>query len=285
MRKKNFITLLVALFFVNGLFAQQPRIRTILDEYENHPEHILVTAHRAAHKNCPENSLASLKEAIRLGADIVEIDLRETKDHQLVILHDESIDRVTNGKGLVREMTLKELKGKRLLYKGAVTDQEILTFSEALDVLKGEMLINLDYKAGGNRALRKAYKLIKEKGMENQILFYIYANYDLIPKLRRINPKVKIMPRAYSTEDVKKILAIPGIDIIQIDFSFYDDEWTKDVIEKGIRISGNSVEKYDNMQIENGTGYDELTKMNINIIETDEPEELLNYLKKKGFHL
>ncbi len=284
MSRKILITLCAFVCFFNGTLAQQSRLDFLLDEFENHPEHILVTAHRAAHQKYPENSLAALKEAIRLQVDIVEIDVRKTKDHQLVILHDETIDRVTNGKGELKDLTLKEVKKYNLLFNGKSTDQKILTFDEALDVLKGEVLINIDFKAGKD-AISEAYRTIKKKGMEKQALFYVYNHYELLAKLNNLDPNIIVWPRAYSKDDVEKILTYPNIQLIQIDFSFYEDKWTKEVIQKGIRLSGNALGKYDHLEEENGTGFNKITKKHINIIETDFPEELLLYLKKKNLHL
>jgi glycerophosphoryl diester phosphodiesterase len=243
-----------------------------------------VTAHRAAHQKYPENSLAAIKEAILMDVDFVELDVRETKDHALVLIHDDSIDRITNGKGLVKDLTLKEIQEKKLLFKGKLTDQRIITFSEALDVLKDKALINIDFKAGYGEALVRAYQLIKKKGMERQSFIYIYDHYELISKLQKNNSQMNIWPRAYSKADIDKILVFSNIKLIQIDFSFYEDKWAKSLIKRGIRISGNALGEYDNMQRENGTGYDQLIRKHINIIETDYPEELLIYLKSKGLH-
>jgi|WetSurMetagenome_2_1015567.scaffolds.fasta_scaffold130777_2 glycerophosphoryl diester phosphodiesterase len=285
MIRNTIIILFCLLLIANSSFAQQSRVKELNDIFTNRPAYIMVTAHRAAHQKYPENSLNAIKEAIRLQTDIIEIDVRETKDQNLVIVHDESIDRITNGKGKVKDLTLKELKEKNLLFEGKVTDQKILTFRKALREMKGKVIINLDFKADSKKSLAEASRLIKKEGMEDQILLYIYNKYDLIPVIKKLDPKIIIMPRAYSKSDIDKILTFPNIKVIQIDFSFYNDEWAKEVIQKGIRLSGNALGNYDEMQQKDGTGYDELTMKYINIMETDFPEELLLYLRKRGLHL
>ena len=70
---------------------------------------ILVVAHRGAHKTVPENTLASLEKAIELGVDYVELDVRRTKDGVLVLLHDASVNRMTNGKGKIEDLTFDEI--------------------------------------------------------------------------------------------------------------------------------------------------------------------------------
>ena len=67
-------------------------------------------AHRGANETHPENTLAAFKEAIRLGAHMIEFDVRMTKDKKLVIMHDKTVDRTTNGSGAVSDLTLNEIK-------------------------------------------------------------------------------------------------------------------------------------------------------------------------------
>ena len=72
---------------------------------------MLRIGHRGAKAYAPENTLTSFKKAIEIGVDAVELDVRKTKDNKLVVIHDADIKRTTNGKGLVTELTLKEIKG------------------------------------------------------------------------------------------------------------------------------------------------------------------------------
>ena len=71
---------------------------------------MLRIGHRGARAYAPENTLASFKKAIEIGVDAVELDVRKTKDNQLVVIHDADVKRTTNGEGLVSELTLKEIK-------------------------------------------------------------------------------------------------------------------------------------------------------------------------------
>src|SRR5580658_5587834 len=76
-----------------------------------HPaKKIVVIAHRGAHREAPENTLASLEKAIEIGCDYVELDVRRTKDGALVIMHDNSVNRMTNGKGKIADLTLAEIR-------------------------------------------------------------------------------------------------------------------------------------------------------------------------------
>lgn len=69
-----------------------------------------ITAHRGSSGTRPENTLPSFAEAVRQGADSIELDVHLTKDQQLVVIHDETVNRTTNGKGLVRDLTVAQIK-------------------------------------------------------------------------------------------------------------------------------------------------------------------------------
>lgn len=283
MLKRNLYIFGLLIFFVAGIQAQQ-RIDSILNDYVNHPEYKLVAAHRAAHQKYPENSANAIQEAIRLKVDIVELDVRETKDHELVIIHDRTVDRTTNGYGKVGDLTLAELKKLPLLFNGEVTDQVTLTLEEALQLVKGKILLDIDCKVDTEAAVLNICKLLTKYKMENEVLFYIYDEYKLISLLNQYNAQIKVMPRAYTTTDVKKILLYKDITAMHVDFSFYTDELMHHVFEKQVRVWANALGKYDKQQQETGTGYDAITKLNVNIIQTDYPEELLVFLRKHKLH-
>ncbi|MBK9386974.1 MAG: alkaline phosphatase D family protein [Planctomycetes bacterium] len=115
-----------------------------------------VCAHRGASATHPENTLAALREAVRLGAAMIEFDVRATRDGALVLLHDAKLERTTNGSGSVAERTLEEL---RSLDAGAWKDarfagERIPTLEEALAVLPHDLWLNVHVK--GDRALGRA---------------------------------------------------------------------------------------------------------------------------------
>src|SRR5574337_198102 len=96
-----------------------------------------IFAHRGSKSNRPENTLAAFTEAVRVGADGIELDVHLTKDNQIVVIHDESIDRTTNGIGLIRDLTFKDI---RQYSAGAWFDtqykfEKVPLLSEVLDLL------------------------------------------------------------------------------------------------------------------------------------------------------
>ncbi len=105
---------------------------------------MLRIGHRGAKAYAPENTLASFKKALEIGVDAVELDVRKTKDTQLVVIHDADVKRTTNGEGLVNDFTLKEIKSF-----DAGGGEKIPTFEEALDFLDKKVKVFVELKEVG----------------------------------------------------------------------------------------------------------------------------------------
>jgi len=82
----------------------------MLDSCRQYPDQVLIVGHRGAPDCAPENTMASFQEGVRQGADIIELDVRFSADQQIVVLHDELLDRTTDGSGPLAERTLDDLK-------------------------------------------------------------------------------------------------------------------------------------------------------------------------------
>jgi glycerophosphoryl diester phosphodiesterase len=135
---------------------------------------ILTVAHRGAASYAPENTIASTKKAIELNIDVIEMDVRETKDGYLVIMHDRRINRTTNGKGKVENLTLEELKkfDAGSWYGDGYKGEEIPTLVEMLRALKGHALPDIDFKRGD---VAKLVKILEEEGfLDQQITFHTF---------------------------------------------------------------------------------------------------------------
>ena len=115
---------------------------------------IVNVAHRGASGNYPENTLLAFRKALEIGADEIELDLHSTKDGHLVVMHDATVDRATDGTGAIGEMTLSEIKaldagsafGER--FRG----ERVPTWEEALDLVQGKVGLNVHLKEGGDPA-------------------------------------------------------------------------------------------------------------------------------------
>lgn len=103
-----------------------------------------IVAHRGASSTCPENTLSSFEEAVRLGARIVELDVRVSRDGVPVVMHDATVDRTTDGAGPVRELTAEQLA---MLNAGTgEAPEKVPTLAAALDLMSGRAAVALELK-------------------------------------------------------------------------------------------------------------------------------------------
>ena len=142
---KKLIFSLVALVVAFTAMAESRTDKLLRELRDPKSNYVFVIAHRGDWRNFPENSLEAIESAIQMGVDIVELDVHRTADGELVVCHDKTIDRTTNGKGKISELTLDYIRS-RYLRAGhrAVTRYKMPTLAEALDVCNGRILINID---------------------------------------------------------------------------------------------------------------------------------------------
>ena len=170
---------------------------------------VRVAAHRGNSRYYPENTLIAFQSALMLPVDQLEIDLHMTKDGQIILMHDHKVDRTTDGTGLIREKTLKEMLALDAGYrKGeAFRGTRVPTFEEFLEMLKShpEMTVNVelkDYPDGDDpfwarASADKSLRMIEDYGIADRIwincwsgemLEYIDAKYDRRYKLHGYFP-------------------------------------------------------------------------------------------------
>jgi glycerophosphoryl diester phosphodiesterase len=153
---------------------------------------VYVIAHRGAHHGVPENTLAAYRKAIALGADFVEVDLRATKDQQIVSVHNRDIDAYTQGaKGNVADMTLAELKaldiGSRVA--PAWKTERIPAWDEIIQLCQGKIGFYIDLKAA---PVAHVLDGLKQYDMQTRAAWY--ADFKELDELRRICPEAIPMP-------------------------------------------------------------------------------------------
>ena len=140
--------------------------------------------HRGARAYEPENTLSSFKRALELGVDAVELDVRKTKDNEIVVIHNSDVNKTTNGNGSVGDFTLEQIK-KFVTEKG----EHIPTLEEVLDALGKRVKILVELKEPGLE--EKVLNLIRRKGLIGKVLI-ISFNEDVLRKVRDLDDKVTL---------------------------------------------------------------------------------------------
>lgn len=138
--------LLACLLLGCSAATAQPRTDFLLKKLRQPASsYVLFGAHRGDWRNAPENSLQAVQRCIDLGLDIVEVDLRKTRDGHLILMHDKTLERTTTGTGKVSDHTLAEIRQLHLKNPlGIETRQPVPTLEEALALTRGKILIFLD---------------------------------------------------------------------------------------------------------------------------------------------
>ena len=154
-----------------------------------------VWAHRGASAYAPENTLEAFLLAAEQGADGVELDVQLTKDGEMVVVHDEEIDRVSDGSGFVKDYTLAELKTLNFnKTHPEYQDVKIPTLREVYEALKPTgMTINVELKTGifwYKDLEKKVLELTKEMEMEDRVIYSSFNHYSLI-RMKELEPSVR----------------------------------------------------------------------------------------------
>src|SRR3989344_2063955 len=181
----------------------------------------MIIGHRGACYYEPENTSKSFKKALRLKCKYIECDVHLTKDNEVVVIHDNTLDRTTNGRGLVKDFTLKELKkldaGKK---------EKIPTLQEYINLLKNKAYMFIELKKCDN-IVGKTLEIIKKNKIEDKVvLLSFYGDY--LKKVKKINPNIKT-----GFLSVRPFLAIKRAKNCKADFiGVYYGFLSKEFIEK-----------------------------------------------------
>ncbi len=162
-----------------------------------------VFAHRGASQYAPENTLEAFRLAMEQGAEGIELDVHLSADGELVVIHDETLERTTNGKGLVKDHTLAQLQALRAdNHMEGFEAARIPTLRQVLELVRpGDMQVNIELKTGilwYEGIEEKTLELVKELGMQDRVVYSSFNHYS-IEEVRRLDPTAET---AYLFSDV-----------------------------------------------------------------------------------
>ncbi len=242
---------------------------------------IMVCAHRGNHSDAPENSLRSISDAINSDIGMVELDVRQTKDGELVLMHDNTIDRTTNGSGKVKDLLLKDLKQFNLRKSnGTLTKEEIPTLKEVLLLSRGTVFIDLDVKIEN---YAKLYKVINQYGMLGQVMFTVNDITDG-KTLISLNSESVVFPIVRSQSDYNKYInANLNLSVMQFNSAALNNASLVETAKNaGISIFGNVyINTTTTPKSDEYNQVDKFINLEGTIIQTDYPILIKNYLKSK----
>ena len=145
---------------------------------------MILTGHRGAAKLEPENTLLSIQKAIDLGVDQIEIDVHLTRDQHLVVIHDVTVDRTTDGDGAIADFTLAEVK-----QLDAGKGERIPTLQEVIDLVRGKVILQIELKGPGTA--EPVIQAVKQNSLENGVLLTSFV-HDRLREARQLNPNLRL---------------------------------------------------------------------------------------------
>ncbi|MFP6686451.1 MAG: glycerophosphodiester phosphodiesterase family protein, partial [Polyangiaceae bacterium] len=177
-------------------------------------DEVMVAAHRGHHLHVPENSLASIRAAAVLGAEVVEVDVRHTMDEQLVLMHDTKVDRTTDGNGAVSSMTAEAIRGLSLLggQEADPESREVPSFTDALELaMTLGVMLYVDQKTDRGDLVRAAV-------VDAGALEHVLVRTDLASSVEHLaaEPRLIVMPNASDADELATALrAIPELLVVE----------------------------------------------------------------------
>lgn len=241
---------------------------------------LLVVAHRGASHFAPENTLPAIEMAFELGADAVEIDVRHTADGEYVLMHDETVDRTTNGTGYVSDMTLAEIKQLLVddwMFGNIHGEVRVPTLQEALEVIDAnDGQVDFDMKTEQPEG---AIEVVIDMGLEDIVFVYSGSN-EKLARVRSVSQDVRIQPASSSVQDTLEILDYfdPDPEHIEIDEKGFTPENVELIKSAGAVVFMDALGVRDILAIMGfKIAWLEMMEGGVEIIQTDFPDSLVEY--------
>jgi len=237
---------------------------------------IAVIAHRGEHLHAPENSLAAIEGAIAVAADYVELDVRTTSDGRLILMHDGTVGRTTNGQGQVAKLSFEEISQLELKPVGYIPSKpaRIPTFEDALRVAHGRIHVYVDCKSLTPVALIEA---LRQVDMSDSVV--VYGDKPFLAEVHRLAPNLRVMPEADDAATVSKVAGLLGLTVLAFDAADFNDMTIQAARSRQLDIFVDRMDASDSEPY-----WAEAIELGATGIQTNHPAELAIYLSQRGLH-
>lgn len=272
----------ISIMTVSGILLNMTYIQAIYKGNINLNTGILtrtqITAHRGYSAVAPENTIYAFEEAVGIGADYIELDVQLTADGQLVVFHDNTIDRTTDGKGKLSKYTYEELQefsaGSWFSKDGMFDDAKIVLFSDVLECVGNDILLNIEIKNHGDivRTAEKTVEVIEEYGIERSCYVTSFS-YKALKTVKKLNPKIKtglIANIATSTS----FSQLKYIDAVSLNYIFINQSVVNMAHQNGKRVFVWTVDNRSDIQ--------HMIAMGVDNIITNRPDRVSEIVTSKS---
>lgn len=226
-------------------------------------KNVSVIAHRGLSEQYPENTLLAFQKAVELGVDFIELDVRETIDGEIAVIHDETVDRTTDGKGYVKDLTYEEIRkldaGK---WKGRFEGVKVPALDEVLQVIAGRTKLLIEIKEA---CPEKIVKLLQKYNMESHVVIGSF-NIEYIINTRKISPAVSTAFISGKLPENPDVLVKNGIPIVDVEYHQLRGGRIKEFLSRGISLAAWTVDDENDMK--------EFVNTDVSFITTNRPDIL-----------
>lgn len=205
-----------------------------------------IVAHRGAKGHAPENTMASFARAIELGANMLELDVHVTKDKQLVVIHDAAVDRTTDGRGFVSDLTLAEVQALDAgrWFQDEFIGERVPTLQQVLELAKGRVQLNIELKAGGMKPNLYLYPdvvalLADELTRSGMVEEVVVSSFDrpYLAQLKEVLPEVRVALLHHKPiEDFERLPIDLGCESVHTSVRLIDAEFIERAHAAGLKV-------------------------------------------------
>ncbi len=240
---------------------------------------IVAVGHRGAKKFAPENTLAAHEAAFALGARAIEFDIRCTRDGHFVLMHDAWVNRTTDGRGRVKDKTLKQLMSLDAgVRKGSeFAGEKIPTLREALRNVKGRYVVDIDFKGGPRNSADILQSVLEEEGFSSGHLVTIFARRHHFKLLNSLCPQYALRPHYISRRKTTKLTAQYPLEIMGLRRLSFSYKAAAHILDADLHLFCNVMGLSDNER-----GFYDAIKAGAKFIQTDHLDRLIPYLEERN---
>lgn len=239
----------------------------------------IVVAHRGDHTAAHENSIESIRHAIHhAGADYIELDVRATRDGELVLMHDATVDRTTDGHGRVDELTSAEIARLRLVdrQRPHLQPSKVPRLAEALAELQGKAGLYLDFKSG-DRA--KVVQLLRDYRMVSSTV--VYDHPDALRLWKTLEPALRTMtspkPEDLSAKSLPTLKARLQVDVLDGPVTLYTPALVREAQRHGLAVWPDIQGPHENIPF-----WEKTVSLLADGYQTDQPADFVRFLAQRG---
>ena len=225
---------------------------------------MIIMGHRGAAAVAPENTLLSVAKAIEIGVDAVEIDVRLTKDRELVVIHDASVDRTTNGRGPVSQYELRDIKTL-----DAGRGEKIPTLQEVVDLVGGHVTLVVELKE--EETEKKVVELIRKNHFEQQV-YVISFWHGLVKTVKALAPRIKTGVLLVGCPVDACVATQASADAVVMRYGFVNRDFVETAHKEGLQVLIWNIDDRNLLK--------PYVEMGVDGIASNDPQVLVEYFKR-----